>query len=275
MHLSVILIARDEATNLPDCLASVAFADEVVVVEHGSADNTADLARSLGARVIQTPDWPGFGAQKNRALDAAHGRWVLSIDADERVSPGLAQEILAGIQSVDAVTGAANDDPSSATAFELPRRTQFCGQWIDHCGWSPDPVLRVFRRGAARFSDDWVHERVVLAKPEIRVLRLAQALLHFSYPTPEHYWRKLQRYSQDWARQRYAAGQTTSMARAALSGTVAFVRSYILRLGFLDGSLGFAVCALQAQAAFGKYFELYCLNRLNRADGKNGQSHRQ
>ena len=146
-----------------------------------------------------------------------------------------------------------------AQAFEIPRLTRFCGQWIHHCGWTPDYVLRLFRRGSARFSDDLVHERVLLDGP--RPMRLASPLLHESYPTPEHYWRKLQAYSHAWAVQRHAQGRTTSMTRAALSGCAAFVRSYVLRLGFLDGAMGFAVCTMQAQAAFGKYFALYCLNR--------------
>ena len=146
-------------------------------------------------------------------------------------------------------------------AFALPRLTQFCGVWIRHCGWTPDYVLRIFKRGEARFSDDLVHEKLLLASPATQVVRLKHSLLHYSYPTPEHYWRKLQRYSQDWARQRHAQGQKTTIVRAALSAITAFVRSYVFQLGFLDGAMGFAVCTMQAQAAFGKYFELYCLGR--------------
>ena len=247
MRLSVIVITRNEAANLQACLESVAFADEWVVVDNASTDGTPDMARALGARVTHTDDWPGFGPQKNRALDQATGDWVLSIDADERVTPDLAAQIRDAMAS------------GRADAFEIPRLTRFCGQWIHHCGWTPDHVLRLFRRGAARFSDDLVHERVVLAGG--RPARLSVPLLHESYPTPSHYWRKLESYSQAWAVQRHAQGRTTSMARAALSGAAAFVRSYVLRLGFLDGAMGFAVCTMQAQAAFGKYFALYCLNR--------------
>ena len=119
---------------------------------------------------------------------------------------------------------------------------------------------RVFKRGEARFSNDLVHEKLLLLHAETQVIRLKTPLLHYSYPNSTHYWRKLQRYSQDWARQRYAEGQTTTMSRAALSAVTAFVRSYVFQLGFLDGAMGFAVCSMQAQAAFGKYFELYCLN---------------
>lgn len=252
--LSVILITRNESANIAACLASAGFAEQAVVVDSGSTDDTVALAQSHGAQVTVSADWPGFGPQKNRALDLAQGQWVLSLDADERVSATLRQEILAQLARVGS---------DESVAFEIPRLTQFCGQWIRHCGWTPDHVLRLFRRGEARFTDDLVHESLRLLKPGTRVVRLKNPLLHYSYPTPEQYWRKLERYSRDWARQRHAQGRRTTLGRAALSGLVAFVRSYVFRLGFLDGSLGFAVCTMQAQAAFGKYFELYCLG-LNR-----------
>jgi glycosyltransferase involved in cell wall biosynthesis len=247
MRLSVAVITRNEQANIEACLESVAFADEVIVVDSGSTDATAELARGMGAKVSVVQDWPGFGLQKNRALALATGDWVLSIDADERVPVELAREIQAVISS------------STCNAFEIPRLTQFCGQWIHHCGWTPDHVLRLFRRGKARFSDDLVHERVLL-DAGVKFARLREPLLHFSYPTPSHYWRKLEQYSQAWAEQRFAKGQQTSMVRAGLAGVVAFVRTYFFRLGFLDGAMGFAVCTMQAQAAFGKYFALYCKN---------------
>lgn len=247
--LSVIIITLNEERNIADCLASVAFADEIVVVDSSSSDATQAVARKLGAHVVVTLDWPGFGLQKNRALDVAQYEWVLSLDADERVTPELAKEIQMVVASND------------GSAYVMPRLTQFCGSWIRHCGWTPDHVLRLFRRESARFSDDLVHERVILApgKPK----RLSGTLLHYSYPTPEHYWRKLEHYSLAWAEQRHLRGQKTSMPRAAMSGVVAFLKSYIFRLGFLDGSMGFAVCCMQGQAAFGKYFALYCLNKRN------------
>jgi glycosyltransferase involved in cell wall biosynthesis len=247
-HLSVILITKNEASNIEACLRSLAFADEIVVVDSGSTDDTVAIARRMGAVVHITPDWPGFGPQKNRALALARHPWVFSIDADERVTPELQAEILAVVQGQGTIA-----------AWEIPRLTQFCGRWIRHCGWTPDLVLRLFRREAARFSDDLVHERVVQSSGATG--RLKSSLLHYSYPTPSHYWRKLEQYSQAWARQRHQAGQQTSMVRAAAAGLVAFIRSYFFRLGVLDGAMGFAVCTMQAQAAFGKYFALYCLNQ--------------
>jgi glycosyltransferase involved in cell wall biosynthesis len=175
--------------------------------------------------------------------------WVLSLDADERITPELLQEMQIAIKS------------GQADAYEIPRLTQFCGEWIRHCGWTPDHVLRLFKREKARFSNDRVHEKLVMMDPLDRVLRLKSTLLHYSYPTPAHYWAKLQRYSRDWALQQYQRGRRTSIWRAAASGAFAFIRSYFFRLGFLDGGMGFVVCTLQAQAAFGKYFELYWLNQ--------------
>ncbi len=246
-QLSVIIITLNEAANMEACLNSVAFADEIVVVDGGSTDATVELARKMGAKVVDFPDWPGFGPQKNRALNLAQCDWVLSLDADERVSPELASQIRTALQSSD------------ADAYEIPRLTQFCGQWIHHCGWSPDRVLRLFKRDVARFSEDLVHERVLLRRGASGMLQAP--LLHYSYPTPSHYWRKLEKYSQAWAQQRFQQGQSTSMLRAAAAGATAFARSYVFRLGFLDGAMGLAVCAMQAQAAFAKYFALYCLNQ--------------
>ena len=255
MTLSAVLIVCNEASNLEACVRSIAWADECVVAEHGSTDNTAAIAARLKVKFLQTPDWLGFGPQKNRALQAASGDWILSIDADERVTPALALEIKA------ALAHAVADNRN--VAFEIPRLTQFCGTWIRHCGWTPDHVLRLFKRGDARFSDDRVHEKILLIQPGIEIIRLKNPLLHYSYPTPEHYWRKLQHYSKEWALQRHARGQTATMTRAASAAVVAFLRSYVFRLGFLDGAMGFAVCTMQAQSAFGKYFELYCLGRKN------------
>ena len=248
-QLSVIIITLNEAANIGACLDSVSFADEIIVVDSGSTDSTSAIAAAKGAKVAVTSDWPGFGPQKSRALALATKPWVLSLDADERISRELAAQIRSAIAQ------------GGSKAFAIPRLTQFCGQWIRHCGWTPDYVLRLFRREEATFSADLVHEHVLVTSASIA--RLSTPLLHYSYPTPGHYWRKLEQYSRAWAKQRHARGQRTSMTRAFLAGAVAFLRSYIFRLGFLDGAMGFAVCTMQAQAAFGKYFELYCLNRHN------------
>ncbi len=253
MRLSAIVITRNEIRNISDCIQALSFADEIIVLDNASTDGTPDAARRLGAQVFETEDWPGFGMQKNRALELANGEWVLSIDADERVSPSLAREITEVIEQSRML--------NQRVVFAIPRLTQFCGVWIKHCGWTPDYVVRLFKRGEARFSNDLVHEKVIMSQSDTKIVRLQHPLLHFSYRTPASYWEKLQRYSHDWAIDQQTKGRKTSILRAALSGAAAFVRSYFFRLGFLDGAMGFVVCVLQAQAAFGKYFELYWLNQ--------------
>ena len=249
MKLSVILITKNEATNISACLASVSFADEWIVVDSASTDATVSIAEQYGAKVLLTQDWPGFGKQKNQALDLASGDWVLSIDADERVTPELAAEIQMATST------------RSADIFDIPRRTSFCGQWIDHCGWSPDRVARLFRLGSARFNENLVHESLQAEQVGQPIHNLKTPLLHYSYPTPNHYWDKLKIYSEAWAVQKHAEGKSASIGRAMGASVVAFVRSYIIRLGFLDGALGFVVCQMQAQATFYKYFQLYFLNQ--------------
>jgi glycosyltransferase involved in cell wall biosynthesis len=248
MPLSVIIITRNESANILACLESVAFADEVIVLDGQSTDDTVQLARNSGAKVFIAQSWEGFGPQKNKALSYASHDWVLSIDADERVSADLAFEIQQVLSQ------------PKHTLYDIPRLTNFCGQWIHHCGWRPDCVARLFKKHTARFSDDVVHEKLISTEKYPRGL-LHHSLLHYSYPSAQSYWRKLQIYSQAWAAQKFAQGHTTTMSRAVTSGIVAFIKSYIIRLGFLDGAMGLAVCIMQAQAAYGKYFTLYCLNQ--------------
>ena len=248
MPLSVIIITRNESANIVACLESVAFADEVIVLDGQSTDDTVELAQNLGAKVFLADSWEGFGPQKNKALRFATHDWVLSIDADERVSADLSMEIQRVLSH------------PRFTVYDIPRLTNFCGQWIHHCGWRPDRVTRLFQKHTARFSDDVVHEKLLSLQDDPKG-RLQHSLLHYSYPTAQSYWRKLQVYSQAWADQKFAHGHTTSMSRAVSSGLIAFIKSYIFRLGFLDGAMGLAVCILQGQAAYGKYFTLYCLNQ--------------
>ncbi len=255
MTLSVVIITRNEAKNIQACLESVSFADEVIVLDSASTDETVQIAKEMGALVHQTEDFPGFGEQKNRALDLVTCQWVLNLDADERVDEALAQEILS-------VTKGRSSSP---WVFDIPRSTYFCGQWIKHCGWTPDRVLRLFRADQARFSSDKVHERLIPSGKNNwdngEVGHLKTPMLHYSYLSPEDYWRKLKSYSQIWAEQRHLRGQKTSVARAFASALFAFVRSYVFQAGFLDGSMGLAVCVMQAQGTFAKYFTLYCLNQ--------------
>ena len=245
-RLSVIVITRNEAHRLGACLASVPFADEVVVVDSGSTDGTQALAARLGARVVETADWPGFGAQKNRALDAAGGDWVLSLDADERVTTELAAQIRAVVAG-DATAGA-------PAAWTLSRLSSLAGRWVRHGDWYPDPVLRLFRRGAARFSDDLVHERVVF---EGTPGRLDGHLLHDSMPTLDDLLAKLNRYSGERALQMRRRGRAGGLGKAIGHGAWAFLRSYLLKRGFLDGAVGFVVAVSIAEGTYYSYLKAW------------------
>ncbi|WP_345251982.1 glycosyltransferase family 2 protein [Pigmentiphaga soli] len=236
--MSVIVITRNEAANIAECLASAAFADEWIVVDSGSADDTVALAQAHGARVVQTADWPGFGPQKQRALELATGDWVLSIDADERVTPELAAEIRAALA-----------DPA-ADAYEMPRLSSYCGRFMRHGGWWPDRVLRLFRRGRARFSDHAVHERVIA---DGAVRRLRQPLIHYSYRDLESVLDKVNRYSTAGAQTLAARGRRGGLGAAIGHGLWAFLRTYLLRRGFLDGRHGFMLAVSNAEVTYYRY----------------------
>lgn len=241
MKLSVVLISKNEIRNIRACLESVSFADEVIVVDSGSNDGTVEEAQRLGAKVTST-DWPGFGPQKNRALDQAAGDWVLSIDADERVTPKLQREILEAIGS------------SAHVAYALPRLTNFCGTWIHHSGWYPDYNVRLFRRDHARFSPDLVHESVMIRNGDVG--KLKSPLIHYSFRKQEDFLRKMVQYSLLGADQAYLKGRRSSLTKAIAFSFIDFVRMFIWRRGFLDGRAGLIIAILSAEAMFQKYLGL-------------------
>jgi glycosyltransferase involved in cell wall biosynthesis len=246
--VSAILITRDEEANIGECLSSLAFAREIIVVDSGSTDATVAIASAAGAHVLQTPDWPGFGPQKNRALALATQPWVLSIDADERVTPALRDEIVS-------VVGGARP---GADAWRMPRRSSYCGQYMRHSGWYPDRVTRLFRRGAARFSDDLVHERLIA---DGAVGELKNDLLHATYPDLESMLDKLNRYSTAGAQRALARGKRGSLGSAVLHGLWAFIRTYVLQRGFLDGRMGFVLAVSNAEGTYYRYLKLWLLQR--------------
>ena len=245
-QLSVALITHNEERNLPDCLDSVAWASEIVVVDNGSSDRTVAIARARGARVIETPDWPGFGVQKNRALDACTGDWVLVLDADERVSEPLRREI-------ESVLGAPAHD-----VYRMPRSSSYCGRTLRHGGWWPDHVTRLLRRGAARHSTARVHERIEFAGP---VGTLREPLQHISFRTLDQVVDKMNRYSGESARALHAAGRRPGLGTAIAHGIAAFLRTYVLRLGFLDGRHGFMLAVSNAEGTYYRYAKLMRLRR--------------
>ncbi|MBY0271418.1 MAG: glycosyltransferase family 2 protein [Burkholderiales bacterium] len=246
MQVSAIIITKNAGTMIRRCLESVAWADETIVVDSGSTDDTAEICRALGVKLVVTDDWPGFGAQKNRALDAATGDWVFSIDADEWVTPELRDEMRAVIA-----------DPAAAQAYAMPRRSSFCGREMKHSGWWPDYVVRLFRRGAARFSEDLAHERLVVTGT---TLKLKQPLMHEAISTMEQMLGKMNLYSSASARMLHARGRQASIGTAVLHGCWAFFRTYVLRRGFLDGREGFILAVANAEGSYYRYIKLLLEN---------------
>jgi glycosyltransferase involved in cell wall biosynthesis len=249
--LSVILITRNEEANLDDCLTSLeGISQQVVVVDTNSSDRTLEIAQKHGAIISQPPDWPGFGPQKNRALDLATCDWVLSLDADERLTPALRSEILTVIQHKD-----------HTDCFAIPRLSWYCGRFIRHSGWSPDYVDRLFKRGTARFSDDLVHERLV---PDGPVAKLKNHMLHYSFMNHSQVKEKMERYSTDSAQQAFLRGRKGSPFKAITHGIWAFIRTYVFRLGFLDGPQGLSLAYANAQGSYYRYIKLWRLNKNSR-----------
>ena len=246
-RVSAILITRNERHNLDDCLATLSWCDEVIVVDGGSTDGTAERAQVRGAKVTLVPDWPGFGPQKNRALDLAQEEWVFSIDADERVTPELAAEIQAAIQRADA-----------PDAFSLPRMSSYCGRFMKHGGWYPDRVVRLFRRDKARFSDDIVHESVQV---QGSVGQLQHDLLHISYRSLDDVLEKMNRYSSAGAEKMASRGCRASLGTALGKSFWAFIRTYLLRRGFMDGRLGFVLACSIAHETWYRYLKLWLAQR--------------
>ncbi|MCK5125463.1 MAG: glycosyltransferase family 2 protein [candidate division Zixibacteria bacterium] len=241
MRLSAILITKNEEANLERCLHSVEWVDEIIVVDSDSIDRTIEIAKKFGAKIFN-PEWKGFGPAKQYALDQATGDWVLSIDADEEVSFTLKNEIIQLLEGEPELCG-----------YEIPRKTQFLGQWILHSGWYPDYVLRLFNKGEGCFTEALVHEKVEVKG---KVGKLNNQLLHYSYPTIEDYTRKLDIYSSLGAEELYKKGKNISTLKAALKPPCAFLRKYIFQKGWKDGWEGFLIAYLTSTGTLLKYAKL-------------------
>jgi glycosyltransferase involved in cell wall biosynthesis len=241
--LSVVIIAKNEAHNIEDCVRSASFADEVIVLDSGSSDETVQLALKAGAKVLKT-DWPGFGAQKNRALDAANSDWIFSLDADERITPELATEIRATISGLGS---------NVHVGFRVPRSSQFCGQFMQHSGWWPDYTTRLVRKGNGRFSDKQVHESLQINGA---VGTLKYPMVHYSYRSFDDVLSKLNQYTSAGAADMRLQGKSSGLISAVLHGIAGFFRSYLFRLGFLDGRAGFILAVYCAEASYYKYLKL-------------------
>jgi glycosyltransferase involved in cell wall biosynthesis len=248
MPLSVAIITRNAASQLEGCLASVAFAEEVVVVDSGSTDGTVELAARHGARVIPK-EWLGFGAQKQFAVESARNDWVLCLDADESLSPELREAIIAELVA------------PRALVYAMPRRNRFLGRWLRYGEGYPDWSVRLFHRNHARWGDEPVHEKVSTRQP---VLRLRGDLLHDSAESLEKYLDKQNRYTTLQAESMRASGRRASVLQLVFSPLLRFVKFYLLRLGFLDGVPGLVHIAIGCMNSFNKYAKLKALERASK-----------
>lgn len=250
--LSVTIIALNQEAHLGPCLESVSFADEIVVVDTGSADATVAVAQAHGARVVVT-EWQGFARSKNFALDQARGEWVFSLDTDERVTPALREEIL---------TVARGDGPLAG--YRVPRKNFFGGRWIKHLGWYPDYTLRLFRRDRGRFRDREVHEEVVVDGP---VGILTAPLEHYSYINLAEYAARQERYARLAAREMAQGGRVPRPGELAWRPFLTFMKLFFLKKGFLEGSLGLSLALQGSRYNFLKYYYLREMLRGAASDG--------
>jgi hypothetical protein len=249
LPLSVVLITQNAAAQLPDCLASVAFADEVVVVDSGSTDGTTEVAARYGARVVMK-EWLGFGRQKQFAVEQAAHDWVLCLDADERVSPELAASVVRALQT------------PATPVYRMARCNRFLGRWLRHGEGYPDWSLRLFDRRHARWSDDNVHEKVLYAVPPGTPLgTLTGDLMHESGEDLGRYLEKQNRYTALAAQELHRRGQRAGLAEITLSPLLRFFKFYVLRLGFLDGMPGLVHISIGCMNSFMKYAKLMELQR--------------
>jgi len=241
--ISVIIITLNESLKIQACLESVKWADEIIIVDSGSIDNTVEICKKYTDKVYVT-DWPGFGPQKNRALAHATCDWVLSIDADECVTPKLKEEI----------QGVVSDN--NFEIYDIPRLSSFCGKYLHHGGWRPDYVARLFKRESASFSSDLVHERLVF---EAKKGKLKESLTHTSIDDLDSMLSKVNAYSTAGTQRILDKGKQVGLFSALSHGFWIFFRTYFLRLGFLDGKEGFVMAVSAGENTYYRYLKAHYL----------------
>jgi len=248
--LSVAIITKNEAENLAGCLKSVAFADQIVVVDSGSTDDTLQIAADFGCEVLIEP-WRGFGPQKQLAVDQCRHPWVLILDADERIP----EETAIVIRKI------VYDEQKAVAAYSFPRKNYFQGRWIKHAGWWPDRIIRLFRKDRGRMTPDLVHESIMV---DGTVEDLAVPIEHYTESRLTKILLKIDHYSTLGAETAFKNGRTSSIISAVFRANLTFVRDYFLKLGILDGAQGLILAVTDSINNFFKYAKLYELNRRHR-----------
>jgi glycosyltransferase involved in cell wall biosynthesis len=247
VKLTVTVITKNESAHIAAALESVAWADETIVVDSGSTDGTVEIARALATRV-EVREWPGYSAQKDYAAGLASNDWILSVDADERVTPALAAEIRALLAR----------EPS-APGYRVPRETWYLGRWIRSTDWYPDYQLRLYDRRAGRWNGRPVHESVALDRGQPGLLR--HPLQHYAYRNVSHHLATIDRYTTLAADQWFAEGRRTNLVTACAHADLAFLRNYVLRKGFVDGGAGLLVSLLNSYYVLLKFAKLWELQQ--------------
>ena len=246
--ISAVIITRNEERNIGRCLEPLSgLADEVIVVDAESTDQTRDIAASHGARVEVRP-WTNYSDQKNFANDLASHPYILSLDADEVVSSGLKDELL--LHKAEGLRG----------AYRMKRLTNYCGSWVRHGGWYPDAKVRLFPREGTRWEGEHVHETLALP-PGTSITELEHDLLHYSYHSVQDHAERIERYSTLHAQALHARGKHAGWVKRNLSPTFKFVQGYLLQGGFLDGKAGCTIARMSARAVRLKYLKLQRLDR--------------
>jgi glycosyltransferase involved in cell wall biosynthesis len=250
--ISVAIITKNEALNIRQCLESVQWADEVVVVDNGSTDDTREICQAFHARVF-VEEWKGFSRQKNSAIGKTRNEWVLSLDADERITPPLGQEIQALLQG-----------PPAADGYFIARKNYFSDRWVKHCGWYPDYNLRCFRKSKGSFQERTVHEKVEI---QGKVGYLKQPLEHHTYDSLGDFIERMDRYSTLAAQEMDRENRRYRFIDLLFRPPFTFLQMYLLRSGFLEGYLGFQLSVFYAFYTFLKY------SKLKELQGRNHSGH--
>lgn len=256
--VAAVIITKNEEAHLHECLASVIdWVDEVVVLDSGSTDRTKDIAEQLGVRFYQNLEWPGFGRQRQIAQGYVTSSWCFWLDADERVSLALRDEILSVVRQ-----GAGDH------VYAIPRLNWFFGRFIRHCGWYPKPVVRLYPSALTRYDDARVHEQVEV-RDSFSIKTLKNDLIHYPYANLRQYVVKSSSYANDWAKMKSAAGKKSSLVGAFSRAVLRFFRMYLFQKGILDGKQGFLLCVLSSYYTFLKYAELWALDQEAAKDLRN------
>jgi (heptosyl)LPS beta-1,4-glucosyltransferase len=246
--VTAIVLTFNNADSIAECIKSISWADEVLVYDSGSSDETASIVTGLGAQVVVDSSWSGFGKQRQKAQAYAKGEWLLWVDSDELVSDPLKKSIQAALSVGD-----------KRLVFSVNRLSDFFGRFIRHSGWYPDRIVRVYARDYYQYNDSVVHEKVDC--PNSLVRPLDGDLLHYTSNSFRGYMSKSLRYADDWARQKYKQGRRVTVFGIVIRTFVAFIRKYVFKVGFLDGRHGFLLALQSSHYTFNKYFALWVLSQ--------------